>query len=50
MTPVWFSLVASLLSQDFIKTKFSRIQHRLEQIFGALLIAVGIKVAFASSK
>jgi RhtB (resistance to homoserine/threonine) family protein len=50
MTFVWFALVAVLLSHRHIKQWFSSIQHHLEQLFGAILIALGIKVALFSSR
>ena len=50
MTILWFSGVAVMLSSPFIRQRFSRIQHRFEQAMGALLIALGIKVALSSNK
>ncbi len=46
----WFALVATVLSHRAVKTKFERIQHWLERTFGVILIAFGVRVAFASQK
>ena len=45
MTFAWFTFVATILSHPIIKLKFARIQHRLEKVFGVVLIALGLKVA-----
>jgi len=45
MTFVWFGSVALALSHGRIKQKFIRVQHYLEKVFGAMLIALGIKIA-----
>ncbi len=50
MTFVWFALVALFFSNDKIKTRISEIQHHIERFTGVVLIALGIKVAFASNK
>jgi len=50
MTFAWFSFVAIVLSHKSIKERFGSIQHYLEKAFGAILIALGIKVALSSSK
>lgn len=50
MTFVWFAFLASILSHGLVKKKFSSIHHYLEKIMGALLIALGIKVAISNSK
>ncbi|MBI4054143.1 MAG: LysE family transporter [Candidatus Doudnabacteria bacterium] len=50
MTFVWFALVATLLSHRKVKERFSFMQHHLQRAFGAVLIALGIKVALSSSK
>lgn len=47
MTFTWFAGVAIVLSQARIKQKFSSIQYYLEKTFGAILIALGIKVALS---
>ncbi|HLD19928.1 MAG TPA: LysE family transporter [Patescibacteria group bacterium] len=50
MTFLWFGLVALLLSHPMIKKHFAALQHRLERVFGVILIALGIKVALSSSQ
>lgn len=50
MTFAWFALVASVLSHQAIKTKFSALHHHIEKVFGVILIALGIKIALSSSK
>jgi RhtB (resistance to homoserine/threonine) family protein len=49
-TFLWFSLVALLVSHRAVKQRVRGIQHYAEKVMGALLIALGIKLAFASSK
>lgn len=46
-TFVWFLLVAVLLSHTRIQTKFSRVQQHIEKAAGAVLIALGVRVALA---
>lgn len=50
VTALWFSLVSVILSHNVVKGRFSSVQHRLEQVMGAVLVALGLKVAFAHSK
>jgi len=50
MTFVWFAFVASVLSHQAIKERFSDVHHRIEKVFGIILIALGIKVALSTSK
>ncbi len=50
MTFVWFSLVALVLSQQGLKGVLSKIMHHVEHVFGAMLIALGIKIALSNSK
>lgn len=50
MTFVWFTFVASVLSHQAVKIKFSSIHHHIEKIFGIILIALGAKIALSSSK
>ncbi|PID30577.1 hypothetical protein CSA80_01070 [Candidatus Saccharibacteria bacterium] len=47
-TAAWFSVVVLLLTQNHVKRGFRRIQHRAEQVFGGLLIALGVKIALSS--
>ena len=50
MTFAWFALVAVVLSHSLVKSQFARVQHYLEKVFGAVLIALGIRVALTQSK
>lgn len=50
VTFLWFALVAIILSQGIIREKFQAFGYRLEQAMGAVLVALGIKVALSSSK
>jgi len=47
---IWFGTIGMLFSHDRVKGVFQKIQHHIEHAFGAILIALGIKVAFASQK
>lgn len=49
-TFLWFAAVGSLFSLGFIKNKFASFIHYLEKAMGAILIGLGIKLAFTSSK
>lgn len=44
---VWFSMVACFLSQARIREKFMRLGHWFDRATGIVLIALGVKVAFA---
>ncbi len=48
VTFLWFAVVAVLLSHKRVQSKFAVMQHRVEQVFGVLLIALGVKVAVSS--
>lgn len=48
MTMAYFSCVAIVLSHSKVQKRFARVQHLLERVFGAVLIAFGIKVALSS--
>lgn len=50
MTFVWFAFVAVTLSHNLVRAKFVKTQHWFERIFGVILIALGVKVAFTSVK
>lgn len=45
---IWYSLLATVLSHNFIKNKIGKIQFKLEKIMGAVLIILGIKVALST--
>lgn len=42
---VWFALVAIVISQRSIKNRFLAISHWIERITGAILIALGLRLA-----
>ncbi|PIQ76306.1 hypothetical protein COU78_02125 [Candidatus Peregrinibacteria bacterium CG10_big_fil_rev_8_21_14_0_10_49_24] len=44
-TFLWFSFLACILSLSTIKNIFRSIQHYVERVMGAVLIALGLKVA-----
>jgi threonine/homoserine/homoserine lactone efflux protein len=44
----WFTFVATILSLPWIQSPFQRVQIMLERVLGALFIAFGIKLAFAT--
>lgn len=50
MTALWFMLVAFLFSHHLIKKRFEKVQHIAERIMGAILIALGVKLALSSAK
>lgn len=50
VTFLWFAFVAYLTSHHLVKSKVSRVQHFAERFIGVILIALGIKVAFSTSK
>lgn len=45
---LWFSLVAIIFSNQYLKDKIKAIQHHIEKIMGALLILLGLKIATES--
>ena len=47
MTFLWFSFVSLVFSHPFLQHKIRRVQHYVERVTGAVLIALGIKVAFS---
>jgi RhtB (resistance to homoserine/threonine) family protein len=46
----WFSFVATVLSIERIKRGFERFSHWFDRVTGALLIALGVKVALYEHK
>jgi len=50
VTFTWFVLIAYLTSHHLVKSKIGVIQHFAEKFIGVVLIALGLKVAFSSSK
>lgn len=49
-TFAWFAFVAVILSHSKINSLFARVKHRIEKVFGVVLIAFGLKVALGSHK
>ncbi|MFA6295396.1 MAG: LysE family transporter [Candidatus Paceibacterota bacterium] len=50
ITFIWFILVSLFFSNSLIRSRIGRVQHYVERVTGAVLIALGIKVALMSSK
>ena len=50
LTFLWFAFVAVVLSHNKVSLVFAKAKHRIEKVFGVVLIALGLKVAFGSSK
>ncbi len=44
-TILWFTLVSIFLTQKRIRSVFERFQNKFNKFFGALLVAIGVKVA-----
>jgi threonine/homoserine/homoserine lactone efflux protein len=49
-TAIWFCLVAMLFSQQRVRAGFARMGHWFDRTMGAVLIAIGVKLAFTSMK
>ncbi|WP_070887959.1 LysE family transporter [Pseudomonas argentinensis] len=49
-TAVWFCLVAMLFSQQRVRDGFARLGHWFDRLMGAVLVALGIKLAFTELK
>ena len=49
-TGLWFCLVAMLFSQQRVRAGFARMGHWFDRTMGAVLIAIGVKLAFTSMK
>jgi threonine/homoserine/homoserine lactone efflux protein len=47
-TGVWFCLVARLFSQERVRAGFARMGHWFDRAMGAVLVALGVKLAFTS--
>jgi RhtB (resistance to homoserine/threonine) family protein len=48
MTAIWFSLVSIFFTQENVRRAFLRLGHWFERAMGALLIALGVRLAFAT--
>ena len=49
-TAVWFCLVAMLFSQQRVRDGFARMGHWFDRLMGAVLLGLGIKLAFTELK
>jgi RhtB (resistance to homoserine/threonine) family protein len=49
-TFIWFLVVAMAFSNHHMKQKISRIEHWIDRVSGAVLIALGIKIALSSKE
>lgn len=49
-TFLWFATVAVLLTQRRVSLLFSGIKHYIERVLGAVLVALGIKVALGTQE
>lgn len=49
-TTAWFCLVAMVFSHHRVRKQFERFGHWLDRCFGAILIALGIRVALSTQK
>ena len=49
-TAVWFCLVAMLFSQQRVRDSFARMGHWFDRLMGAVLVGLGIKLAFTELK
>lgn len=50
MTFAWFAVVATMFSSQIIKKRFLKVSHYVERAMGVILIGLGLKLAFTSSK
>ncbi len=49
-TALWFCLVAMLFSQQRVREGFARLGHWFDRLMGAVLVGLGIKLAFTELK
>ncbi|TWE10976.1 RhtB (resistance to homoserine/threonine) family protein [Pseudomonas sp. AG1028] len=49
-TALWFCLVAMLFSQQRVRDGFARLGHWFDRLMGAVLVGLGIKLAFTELK
>ncbi|WP_419737494.1 LysE family translocator [Pseudomonas sp. COR18] len=49
-TALWFCLVARLFSQPRVRAGFARMGHWFDRTMGAVLIAIGVKLAFSEMR
>lgn len=48
MTALWFSLVSLFFTQERVRGAFGRLGHWFERAMGAILLALGLRLALAS--
>jgi threonine/homoserine/homoserine lactone efflux protein len=46
-TALWFCLVAQLFSHQRVRAGFSRLGHWFDRLMGAVLVGLGVKLAFS---
>lgn len=46
-TAAWFCLVALLFSRPRVRTGFARLGHWFDRAMGAVLVGLGLKLAFS---
>ena len=49
-TGLWFCLVAMLFSQQRVRAGFARMGHWFDRTMGAVLVAIGVKLAFTEMR
>ncbi|NQD95312.1 LysE family transporter [Pseudomonas sp. CrR25] len=49
-TALWFCLVAMLFSQQRVRAGFARLGHWFDRLMGAVLVAIGVKLAFSEMR
>lgn len=47
---IWFTLLATTLNNHFVKDRVSKIQHYFVKAMGAVLVGLGLKIAFSSTR
>jgi RhtB (resistance to homoserine/threonine) family protein len=50
VTSLWFAFVAYIVSHNFVKSRFEKVQHFAEKFIGVVLILLGLKVALSTTK
>ena len=49
-TALWFCLVAMLFSQQRVRAGFARLAHWFDRLMGAVLVGIGVKLAFSEMR
>lgn len=50
MTAIWFSLVSVIFTQEPVRRAFLRLGHWFERAMGAVLLGLGVRLAFETAK